>query len=345
MKRTIDMMIRHHREKNVSRHKRDSSLSSISGDWASITEEQSTGEQSASDQSRRMSIVAEMAILASSSPEIKALSLRRGSSMLPSPSSSVASSTVANLSATSFAEEYKCQEDMDSETTKSVLGEQLAALAFENLRIEPPPCPRREEVSDIAKIINVDNNKENSLHQDTRCRVPPGTESSTIGPAQRSRRTSAGSATRVSHRDSFGSCGTRLSHRDSFGSCGSTRPPKHPAPSNASTPKSPQHRRPSMHRRVSFDSLPSPSEIGGSIPALLYSSASDRSIFSTPSPPPSSDRPSPHCKSSSSERSNPRAHHRKSASMLGVPRSLKFNSMDRQVKLGKDASLSKMYNS
>ena len=312
MKRTIDMI----------RHQRDSSMSTLgSGDWGSdigsMFEELSTGElsTSASVHSSRTRAVAEMAILAATSPEIKALSLKRGNSfpqayrasiMLPSPCSSVASSTLSrtNLSVASLfgdadtsMEETKHHDDLDFTPTKSTRKtiEPIAALSFENLRIEPPPSPKREQIADIASII-----EEENIPPNIRVYSTPTSETNSQGSNQKARK--------------FCFAG-RSYLRDSFGSCGSSskRPPK---PLKSSTPKSPS-RRPSMHRRVSFNSLPSPSEIDSFVPSLLSSSSSERTLSYTSS--------SERSLFSSASEGGRKTGHRKGSSKRVVPRSLNLS--------------------
>lgn len=307
---TIDMMIRHHR---------NSSLSSLgSGDWGSDVGTSIEDGSTASDQSNRMRIVAEMAILASSSPEIKALTRRRSegfqptlhaSNILPSPGSSVASSTVsrASISVTSHyevdreTEESKCQENGATRPTQSGV-DPIAALSFENLRIEPPPTPRREQVSDIASIIDSDSKENIMKRYHHKSNVM---DANNNGQGQRTRRHT-----------------NRGTQRESFGSgllSGSTRPPK-PLKFAPVTPRSPA-RRPSMHRRASFDSLPTPSEICASTPSLVYSSSSDRSLFSAGTP--SSERSGQRLGSSSEH--TQKAHNRRGTSRLVAPRSLNLS--------------------
>jgi hypothetical protein len=312
MKRTIDMMIRDHRKGNLSRHRRgESSMSSLSGDWASINEEVSIGDQSNTSQSSRtMRIVAGMAILASSSPEIKALTLRRESLIFHSPSSSSLASA-ANLSTNSLYGEVDVEESKDDlgNDPRSTLAKQLSALSVENLSIEPPPSPRRTKLNDIAGIID----KENTC-QGPRSQAFSEATIFNVGVGQRPRTTSFSSTWSTTHRDSVGSNGSH-----------SMRPPK-PSRLNTSGLHSPT-RRTSMHRRVSFDSLPLPSEIGVSVPSLLYSSSSDRSFFSTPSTSSSSDRNRQSNNGSSlpPERRHQRGtRHRRGSGRLVAPRTLGY---------------------
>jgi hypothetical protein len=297
---------------SLSRHRRDSSLSSLSGDWASLSEEVSIGDQSAtSHSSRTMRIVAGMAILASSSPEIKALTLRRGSIMLPSQSSSsVASAAAANLSTNSLYDEIGMEESKDDlcNEPQTDLAKQLSALCFANPSIDLPPSPRRAKVPDIASIIEID--KENTFPAE---RSPASAVSETsinIGLSQRPRTASFSSTWSTAHRDSVGSS----SH--------SMRPPK---PSRLTSGHYSPFPKTSMHRRVSFDSLPSPSEIGASVPALLYSSSSDRSFFSTPSSHSDLNPKSNNSSSLKSERRHQRGtRHRRGSGRLVVPRTLGY---------------------
>lgn len=306
MKRTLDM-IRHH-------HQRDSSISTLgSGDWGSdigaVHEELSAGDHStaASDHSNRMRAVAEMAILASTSPEIKALSLRRGNSFpqayrasitLASPASSVASSTLSrtNLSVASFfgdadrsMEETKQNENTDFTPTKSTHNDtvdQLAGLSFENLRIEPPPLTKRAHVVDLASLIGKED-----IPPNIRCYSAPLPETN-----------SQGSNPKV--RKSFFVGRSNL--RDSFASNGSSskRPPM---------PLKSLKRR-SMHRRVSFDSLPSPSEISPSVPLLFNKASSERTLSTT--------SPSNRSLHSLSSEGGHRTNHRNSLSQRVAPRNL-----------------------
>ena len=306
MKRTLDM-IRHH-------HQRDSSISTLgSGDWGSdigaVHDELSAGDHSttASDHSNRIRAVAEMAILASTSPEIKALSLRRGNSfpqayrasiLLASPASSVASSTLSrtNLSVASFfgdadrsMEETKQHENLDftpTKSTNSTTVDQLAGLSFENLRIEPPPSTKREQVADLATLIGKED-----IPPNIRCYSAPSPETNSQGSNQKVRKSLF--AGRSNLRDSFASNGSS-----------SQRPPM---------PLKSSFRR-SMHRRVSFDSLPTPSEISPSTP-LVFKRASSERTLSTPSPPDRS------LQSLSSERGH-RTSHRNSLSQRFPPRNL-----------------------
>ena len=282
MKRTIDSMIRHHHH----HHQRESSISTLgsaSGDWGSdigaMFEEMSLEDHSnaASDHSRRMRAVTGVAILASTSPEIKALSLRRGNSfpqpfmkanMLPSPCSSVASNlSRTNLSVHSFygdgvdtsMEETKFPEDDLTYTptatptkSSSSVPTATAANTPEHNRIKPPPSPKRTQLSDIASIL-ASGKQEN---------VPPNILVVATPPLD----------ARGSHqkpRRSFVSGRSSSSLRDGSGSSSGRRRP--PMPISRS-----------MHRRVSFDSLPTPSEIGTSVaPSLIYSPPSDRTLSQT----------------------------------------------------------------
>lgn len=275
--RTIDL---------VHRHQRNPSLSSLgSGDWGSdvgvSVEDRSTGDQSASDPSDRVRIVAEMAILASTSPEIRALSQRRGEgfqerTILPLPSSSVGSSigSKSSLSVASLiSEESKCGDikRRDMHNTAGQLADKLAALSFENLRIEAPPTPKREQVCDIATLIDVES-KENSPQRQYG-QVPTPTEVASAGGHE------------CQLRQYMYLHATRSNQHESLRSCGSISkgngPPK-PLKPVTFTALSPV-RRPSMHRRVSFDSLPSPLEIGTSAPAPLCNSPTSERI-TTPTP-------------------------------------------------------------
>lgn len=268
-------MIRH-------QHQRDSSISTLgSGDWGSevgaVYEELSTGDYStaASDHSNRVRAVAEMAILASTSPEIKALSLRRGNSfpqayctsiLSQSPGSSVASSTLSrtNLSVASFFgdadksnEEMKQQEDLDFTLAKakSHTTDKLATLNFENLRIEPPPMTKREQVADLASLIGKED-----IPPNIRCYSAPTSETSSQGSAQKLRKSLFTGRSNI--RDSF------------IGSGSSSKRPPMPLKSS---------KRRTMHRRGSFDSLPSPSEISLSTPSPLDKAASERALSSNQS--------------------------------------------------------------
>lgn len=272
----------------VIRHQRNSSLSSLgSGDWGSdvgaSVEDCSTGE-SASDQSDRVRIVAEMAILASTSPEIVALSQRKGEGFhrrphggsLPSPSSSIGSSigSKSSLSVASLISEESKSGDTKGTTgpmhsPAGQLADNLAALTFENLRIEAPPTTKREQVSDIASLIDMES-KENK-RQYLQTTTPKEAESSSGCRCQLRRYLHA---MRQDHCESFGSCG----------SIGNSNIPLKPLKTVAVTTRPPSPR-PSMHRRVSFDSLPTPLEIGSSVPLFLCNSiASDRITYSTPTP-------------------------------------------------------------
>lgn len=308
-RRTIDMVIKHHRNTSVS--------SLGSGDWGSdvgaSVEDCSTGDQSASSQSRGLHVVAEMTIVASSSPEIEALTRRRSdgfqssihsSNILPSPGSSVASSTVSRTSI-SVTSMYEVDRDTEESKRQDIDGaskpththnniDQNNAQSFDNLRIEPPPAPRRKQV-DIASIINSDT-------KDAPKRYNPrsnGFDSNGTGHGQRARWSSL-HATRSSQREGI------------TPATGSQRPPKPLKTLHAA--RSPV-RRPSMHRRVSFDSLPTPSEIGASSSALFHGSASERHTLSTQS----FTRGAPHF-SSVSERGQ-KASQRRGTNRLAVSRS------------------------
>lgn len=243
MKRTIDMM------KN---HQRASSASSI-GSWISEMgadlEDLSHG---TSEVTNRMRLVSGMAILASSSPEIKALSLSRnqsfswtshGNNQNTSPSSSIAS----NFLETSF-EETKCSANILTDDNQSSI-----SLCFENLNIEPPPLPRRE-AADLPSMICGE--KENSTTD---------RDSGQYG----------GNSAKCSTKKRFF---RRATVRDTTSKNeGSQKPPM-----PLKTPGS------SMHRRASFDSLPTPSEIGTTMASVKYSFSSERCLKSFPRQYPSS---------------------------------------------------------
>ena len=251
----------------VKHHKRDSSISSI-GSWGSelgtAIEELSQGDDSISEQSSAVRVVTEMAILASSSPEIKALSRAPSFSQSfhsfqqqPSPCDSIASSIIGRDFAE--AEESKChysdhEEEASSGSNTQNQSEQLVMLSFENLRIEPPPTPRREPFGDIASTLG-STTKEN---------VGPD-NAQRKGAEEEKRLSETG---RKARRSFFRM--SRPSPRESEGSSGSNPNGQRP-PMPLKTPTS------SMHRRVSFDSLPNPSEIGVSGP-LVYSSLSEPSL-------------------------------------------------------------------
>ena len=164
-----------------------------------------------------------------------------------------------------------------------------------DLRIEPPPSPKREQIADIASII-----EEENIPPNIRVYSTPTSETNSQGSNQKARK--------------FCFAG-RSYLRDSFGSCGSSskRPPK---PLKSSTPKSPS-RRPSMHRRVSFNSLPSPSEIDSFVPSLLSSSSSERTLSYTSS--------SERSLFSSASEGGRKTGHRKGSSKRVVPRSLNLS--------------------
>jgi len=322
MKRTI----------HIVRHQRDLSISTLgSVDWGSdagitVDEEDGSITASVSEQStNKVRIVAGMAIVASTSPEIKALTLRRGNSfpqsfhgkiMMPgldSPASSVASLSCLSVSSLLGDDDRNTEEskihddDLDTTAAKPVhdVAEQLASLSFDNIRIEAPPSPIREPVPDIKALFE---SKENNENFPPDSKVDKSTNTNGIN----------GVVSNQKARKSFSSF--RSSIRESFKSSGSSkskRPPKPQPLKIVSAPKSPM-RRPSMHRRMSFDSLPSPSEILGTpVHSLCYSSSSQRTRCYTSS--------SEDSHLSYSDASTIKTGHRGSASLLVIPRSLNLS--------------------